>query len=177
TPQPLPRPASSPTATPCPPPVEANQAAEGVIDPISQPSAATSPSARGASAFFCSAIAGQVPLPPPDKEEEDFFAASDEPSLKQPVQESTTSDEEDRDKVLKAMAFIRIKLNSAFDPAEMFRVIQQSLSKVGRSIESLEAECQALELSGHKHRVYIPDLMPDVVEILEEEVLGYKPLY
>ncbi|KAJ3229931.1 hypothetical protein HDU78_008727, partial [Chytriomyces hyalinus] len=189
------------TATPHQPSVEANQAAEGVIDPISQPSAAAGPStgpmeaalSKDALCFksWCTEVASVVPLPPADKEEEEFFAASDGSPLQQPTAtqphpeaneskgeatEPKMSEEEEREKLLKIVQYIRNKLNTAFDPADMFRVIQRSLWKVGRSIESLEAEYQALQLSGYKHAVYIPNVRPDVVKILEDEEILERDL-
>ncbi|KAJ3407118.1 hypothetical protein HDU80_009571 [Chytriomyces hyalinus] len=193
------RPAMPLTATSHQPSVNANQAAEGVLDLISQPLAAAGPStgpmksvlSEDALCFksWCREVASVVPLPPADKEEEEFFAASD--ALQQPTAtqahpesnepkgkatEPKMSEEEEREKLLKIVQYIRNKLNTAFDPAGMFRIIQRSLHKVGRSIESLEAEYQALQLSGYRHAVYIPDVRPDVVEILEEEEILERDL-
>ncbi|KAJ3227727.1 hypothetical protein HDU78_009955 [Chytriomyces hyalinus] len=169
--------------------VDVNQAVEGPISHISAahtPSPVTpvpaslpalSPTIARRSSAWCGIIASTVALPQPDNDEEDFFAtrqrssrkrsAPEQPSLK--VKEPKLGRQQsakDPKQLLKYMAFTRGKLNGADDPAKAARSFQRVLSTKGLSIESLEADYEALQLTGYEHNFKIPELLPHVKEAL-----------
>ncbi|KAJ3384806.1 hypothetical protein HDU80_000832 [Chytriomyces hyalinus] len=192
---PLPRLSSKPTTVTSS--VDVNQAVEGLIShnsaartpsPVPQLPASVpnmSPTITRRSYTWCRVIASTVALPRPDKDEEDFFAsrqgsplkrsAPEQPSLKskdpklEQQQAKTEQSAKDRKKLLKYMSFMRSKLNGADDPAKAARSFQRVLSTKGLSIESLEADYEALLLTGYEHNFKIPELCPHVKEALKDD--------
>ncbi|KAJ3226658.1 hypothetical protein HDU81_007160 [Chytriomyces hyalinus] len=99
-------------------------------------------------------------------------AASVQPPKLERQQQQAMSEEE-RDKLVAALLYIRSKLNGSINPVATFKVIQRALSKMARSVESMEAEYKMLKLAGHVHTVPIPELRPEVVEVLQGAILGH----
>ncbi|KAI8825427.1 hypothetical protein BJ741DRAFT_671614 [Chytriomyces cf. hyalinus JEL632] len=176
--------------------VDVNQAVEGLIShnsaahtpspviPLPAPVPTLSPNSARHSSAWCGLIASTVALPPPDKDEEDFFAnrprcslkssAPEQPRLKakesklERQQAKMAQSAKDRKELLKYMEFTRNRLNGADDPAKTARKFQRVLSTKGLSIESLEADYEALQLTGYVHDFKIPDLLPHVKEAIND---------
>ncbi|KAJ3253895.1 hypothetical protein HDU77_004342 [Chytriomyces hyalinus] len=189
---PLPRLSSKPTTVTCS--VDVNQAVEGLIShnsaahipsPVTQLPASVPNMSPTITRRWCGVIANTVALPRPDKDEEDFFASrqgsplkrsapehasleSKGPKLKQ-QQAKMAENAKDRKHLLKYMSFMRSKLNGADDPAKAARSFQRVLSTKGLSIESLEADYEALLLAGYEHNFKIPELFPHVKEALKDD--------
>ncbi|KAI8828709.1 hypothetical protein BJ741DRAFT_713380 [Chytriomyces cf. hyalinus JEL632] len=191
----LPRLSSEPTTVPSS--VDVNQAVEGLISHNSAahtPSPVTplpasvlnmSPTITHRSSTWCGIIASTVALPPPDEDEEEFFAACQRCSRKRSMPEQQRlkgkepklerqqakmeQSEKDRKELLKYMVFTRNRLNGAADPAKAVRKFQRVLFTKGLSIESLEADYEALQLTGYEHNFKIPELLPHVKEAINDD--------
>ncbi|KAJ3389307.1 hypothetical protein HDU80_011523 [Chytriomyces hyalinus] len=89
----------------------------------------------------------------------------------QPKRELTESKAAQVATLLNYMSYTRKALNRSSNPAKTFREVDEGLARMRLSIRKLEADYEALKLTGFTHKIDIPELLPRVKTDLDESVL------